>query len=174
MAELMVAGVARMRAGPVTTVKVTGLDALLVLPTASTAVAAMVCEPPTRVLGQLHWPVLLALAVQTSVTPSRTVTTALASAVPVMMGLMATVVPSPGAVMTGGVETVSLRVEPVPVAVPSKLVCEAVMLTAGASGNALALTVAEYAPAVQAVVVLTVPTVMVTVPAKVEQVPETG
>jgi hypothetical protein len=71
---------------PVSTVKVLVLEATLVLPAASVAVAFAVCDPSASVvLGvKLQLPLLLATVVPTTEPSMLTVTVALASAVPVM------------------------------------------------------------------------------------------
>jgi len=74
---------------------------------------------------QVHTPAPLAVAVHTTVLLSLTVTTAPASAVPLMPGFGATVFPLPGAVMAGAVTTVSFACFWRSVEVPPTLVCAA-------------------------------------------------
>jgi hypothetical protein len=88
----------------VSTVMLTALEALEVLPAASLALAVIECVPSLRAaLGvKLQSPELLAVAVPNELAPSKTVTVLLASAVPLMVGLLLLVLlPLVGLLMLG-------------------------------------------------------------------------
>ena len=152
---------------------VTGADGTLVLPAGSLAVAVMVWLPGARLLMQLHMPLASAIAVQTTTPFSETVTVAPASAVPVMTGLVVELLPLAGPVITGALTTVSLVVLPTAVPVPATLVCDTEMV-AGPCGRLVPSTVVAYMPFTHGVVTVTVPMVMVTTPAAVSHMPDTG
>src|SRR5215212_942393 len=122
----------------VSTVMLTAAEADEVLPAASLAVAVMECVASLRFAPgvKVQVPVLLAVVVPMLPAPSKTVTVLLASAVPLMAGLLLLVmVPSAGLVMPGALgTTVSM-----------------VMLRTGEAGEVLpaasvALAVMECAP----------------------------
>src|SRR6185312_17395067 len=85
----------------VSTVKFTTDDAALVLPATSVAVALRLWAPLLRAaVVKLQAPAALATTLPSRLTPSKTFTVALASAVPVSVRVLSLVMPSPATLLS--------------------------------------------------------------------------
>ena len=151
------------------TVKLTAVEAGLVLPAGSVAVAVMLCGPLVNgLLMQLHTPLPFAIAVQSVTPPSFTVTVAPGSALPLIVGvLLLDVLPAVGALMLGApgtaVSIVNGRTAVAGLVLPAPSVAVAVTLCTPTVNAVVGVQVQLPPPSVVAVQTVFAPSFTVTV-----------